>query len=207
MSNNQEKSGGFPTVLGVIVGIILMAAGTYVAANVHIGFQDKLADQGIPLDLARTIATIGVFLILFPVIKTFFLVPLWDAINARTTELEKTFSEAEELRGEMRTMQADYEKRIAATEADAREKIQAQIKEAQALRQRLESEAVGRADELVRRAREEIESDRTKLKVELRTEVVALTLTATEKLLGENMDTDKNRKLVEEFITKVEVPS
>ena len=207
MTNNEQKSGGFPVILGVIVGIVLMAAGTYVAANVHIGFQDKLAEQGIPLDLARTIATIGVFLILFPVIKTFFLIPLWDAINARTSELEKTFSEAEELRSEMKSMQADYEKRIAATEADAREKIQAQIKEAQALRQRLEAEAVGRADELVKRASQEIEADRAKLKVELRTEVVNLTLAATEKLLGENMDSDRNRKLVEEFITKVEVPT
>ena len=194
-------------ILGVIVGVIFMAAGTYVAANVHLGFEDTLANAGIPLDLARTLATIGVFLILFPVIKSFFLIPLWDAINARTTELEKTFSEAEELRSEMKSMQADYEKRIAATEADAREKIQAQIKEAQALRQRLEAEAVGRADELVRRANQEIESDKAKLKVELRTEVVNLTLAATEKLLGENMDSDRNRKLVEEFINKVEVPT
>ena len=194
-------------ILGIVVGIIFMATGTYIAANVHLGFEDQLANAGVPLDLARTLATIGVFMILFPVIKTFFLIPLWDAINARTSELEKTFSEAEDLRAEMKSMQSDYEKRIAATEADAREKIQSQIKEAQALRQRLEAEAVTRADELVRRADEEIQADRAKLKVELRKDVVNMTLAATEKLLGENMDTDKNRKLVEEFITKVEVPA
>lgn len=207
MDNNQQKSGGFPVILGIVVGIIFMATGTYIAANVHLGFEDQLANAGVPLDLARTLATIGVFMILFPVIKTFFLIPLWDAINARTSELEKTFSEAEDLRAEMKSMQSDYEKRIAATEADAREKIQSQIKEAQALRQRLEAEAVTRADELVRRADEEIQADRAKLKVELRKDVVNMTLAATEKLLGENMDTDKNRKLVEEFITKVEVPA
>jgi len=207
MSNEQKKSNPASVIIGIVVGAIIMVIGMYIAVNVKIGFQESLAQQGIPLDLGRTIATIGVFIILFPVIKSFFLVPLADAINSRTTELEKTFSEAEDLRADMKTMQADYEKRLAATEADAREKIQAQIKEAQALRQKLEAEAVGRADELVRRAREEIESDRTRLKVELRTEVVNLTLSATEKLLGENMDSDKNRRLVEEFINKVEVPT
>ena len=45
---------------------------------------------------------------------------------------------------------------LAAVEAEARQKIQEQIKEAQQLRQRLEAEAVTRADELVRRAREKI---------------------------------------------------
>ena len=40
---------------------------------------------------------------------------------------------------------------------------------------------------------------------ELRLEVVNLTLAATEKLLGENMDSDKNRRLVQDFIDKVEV--
>ena len=52
-----------------------------------------------------------------------------------------------------------------------------------------------------------IEADRTKVMTELRVEVVNLTLAATEKLLGENMDTDKNRKLVEDFVSKVEVAS
>jgi len=207
MSNQEKKSGGVPGIVLVVIGAIIMVAGMYFAVNVHPAFQETLAKQGIPLDLGRTIATIGVFIILFPVIRSFFLVPLGEAIGNRTTELEKTFSDAEDLRSEMKSMQSSYEKRIAETEADAREKIQAQIKEAQALRQRLEAEAVGRADELLKRAHDEIASERNKVITELRLEVVNLTLGATEKLLGENMDTDKNRRLVNDFVNKVEVPS
>jgi F-type H+-transporting ATPase subunit b len=207
MSNQEKKTGGVHWLVLVIIGAIIMVAGMYVAVNIKIPFQEGLAKQGIPLDLGRTIATIGVFIILFPVIKSFFLVPLAEAINNRTTELEKTFSEAEELRSEMKSMQSAYEKRLAETEADAREKIQGQIKEAQALRQRLESEAVGRADELLKRAHDEISAERNKVVTELRLEVVNLTLGATEKLLGENMDTDKNRRLINDFVNKVEVPS
>lgn len=197
-----------PKVLaGVVIGAIIMVAGAWFSANVHPEFQTKLAEQGIPLDLGKTVSTIGVFIILFPVIDFFFLTPLRQAINARTTELETTFTEAEQLRSEMTRMKTDYDRRLTETEAAAREQIQAQVKEAQALRSRLESEAASRAEDMKRRASEEIESDRRRVMTELRIEVVNLTLGATEKLLGENMDTDKNRRLVEEFIEKVEVPS
>ena len=90
-------------------------------------------------------------------------------------------------------------------EADARAQIQAQIKEAQQLRQTLMSEAAAKADELVKRASQEIEAEKGRVMGELRLGVVNLTLAATEKLLGENMDSAKNRKLVEDFIDKVEV--
>lgn len=191
----------------VVVGAIIMVAGAWFSSTQHLAFQEKLAEQGIPLDLGKTISTIGVFILLFPVIDFFFFTPLREAIYNRTTELENTFTEAENLRNEMTKMRSDYDKRLAETEASAREQIQAQIKEAQALRTRLEAEAASRADELRKRAHEEIEADRTKVMTELRVEVVNLTLAATEKLLGENMDTDKNRKLVEDFVNKVEVAS
>jgi len=144
---------------------------------------------------------------LFPVIQIFYLNPLSDAINERTSELEHTFTEAETLRSEMTKMRNDYEQRLAATEAEARSQIQAQIKEAQELRQSLMAEATAKADEMVKRAAEEIESEKQKVLSQLRTEVVTLTLAASEKIIGENMDTDKNRKLIAEFIEKVEVPS
>lgn len=208
MSNPEPKPSSLPKVLiSIVIGAIIMVAGAWFSTTQHPAFQEKLAEQGIPLDLGKTIATIGVFIILFPVIDFFFLTPLRQAINERTTSLETTFSEAEQLRAEMTRMKTDYDRRLAETEAAAREQIQGQIKEAQALRSRLEAEAAARAEEMTRRASEEIESDRRRVMTELRLEVVNLTLGATEKLLGENMDTERNRKLINDFVNKVEVPS
>jgi F-type H+-transporting ATPase subunit b len=67
------------------------------------------------------------------------------------------------------------------------------------------AEATERADELVKKAQAEIEGEKAKLIVELRTKVVDLSLAAAEKVIGENMDTDKNRRLVQDFINQVEV--
>lgn len=60
---------------------------------------------------------------------------------------------------------------------------------------------------MIAQAQQEINLSKDKLMIELRTEVANLTLSATERILGENVDSAKNRKLVAEFIEKAEVPS
>lgn len=187
------------------MGLVFAIGGYWLYVNWHPEFQQKLVDQNIPINLGMTVSMLGMFFLLFPALNFFYFKPLSTAIQDRTTELENTFSEAEQLRTEMGQMRSDYEKRLAQTEADAREQIQAQIKEAQQLRQTLMSEAAAKADDLVKRANQEIEAEKARVMTDLRLTVVNMTLSATEKLLGETVDSAKNRRLVEEFIDKVEV--
>jgi len=204
MSNDQKTSTGSPWP-GIILGVVLMVGGVWFSQNVHIEPLENLAKQGLPIDLGETIATIGVLLILFPLIKSFFTDPLAHAINDRNSALEQTFSEVDALKANMEKMRTDYEARLIATEASAREQIQAQIKEAVSLRQTLMTEAAERADALLAQAQAEIEQEKAQALLEIRSSVVDLTLTATEKLIGESMDPARSRKLVEDFISGVEV--
>lgn len=206
--SQSPKPGGFNFV-SLIIGIVMMVGGMYLSLNMPESMKtslDALAKQGVPLDPGKTIAAIGVFLILFPVMRTFFFGPLDEAIGNRTRELEQTFSEAENLRSEMTSLRNDYETRLTRTEEEARSQIQAQVKEAQALSQQLRAEAAAQAEELKKNAAAEIAVERDRVMRDLQLSVVNLTLQATEKLIGENVDSDKNRKLVQEFIEKVEVP-
>lgn len=200
----EQKKGGLSPIVGIIVGLILMFGGMYVSKNVKIDFLADLEKQGIPLDPGKTIAVIGVLLILFPVIRIFFIDPLMEAINGRNSELEKTFSEAEALRSEMTQMKSDYERRLAETEASAREQIQAQVREAQELRKTLMAEASAKADEMLRKAQEDIQAEKAKALTDIGVYVTNLSLKATEKLLGENMDSEKNRRLIDDFLASTE---
>lgn len=193
---------------GIIIGLVLMLAGMYVSVNMKEALKpiyEPLEGAGLPLDLGKTVAAIGVFLILFPVIRSFFIDPLDEAIRSRNTELEKTFNEVETLRSDMTQMKSNYERQLAETEASAREQIQAQVKEAQELRKTLMAEATARADEMLQKATEEIAAEKSKALTEIRVQVASLTLMASERILSENMDNDRNRRLVEEFLDKVEV--
>ncbi len=205
MSNPEQKS-SVPTPVKFVLGLAMMAGGTYLSVSGTLDSINKpLAEKGIPIDLGITVAVIGVFLILFPVIQSFYLNPLQQAIDERNNDLESTFAEVEELRTSMTKMRAEYEQRLAEKEAEARNQIQTAIKEAQQLRQSLMAEATERADAMVRQAEIEIAADRTQALTEIRASVVNLSLAAAEKVVGETMTSDRNRKLVATFIDELEV--
>jgi F-type H+-transporting ATPase subunit b len=207
MSTESKPSSG-STILGFVIGLLFMVGGSYAAVHEDeiLPFQKGLRESmHLELNLGLTIATIGVFLILFPLIRMFFVNPLHDAIQERNTNLEQTFSEAESLRSEMQRMRTEYERRIVDTEAQAREQIQGQIREAQNLRATLMDEATQKTNALVAQAQQEIASERDRLVSELRNHVVDIALAAAEKVVRENMDTERNRRLVEEFVNQAEV--
>jgi F-type H+-transporting ATPase subunit b len=204
MSNTDPKPAKASFIPKLIIGLILGIGGTYLSVENLIPGRDAMAEKGLQLDFGMTIATIGIFLVLFPLIDSFFLVPLRDAIQDRNTNLERTFAEAEELRSEMSRMRSDYEKRLVETEAEARAHIQAQIREAQELRTTLMQEAASKTEALVSQAEADIAAERDRLISDLRGHVVDLALAAAEKVIGENMDSEKNRRMVDEFISRVE---
>jgi F-type H+-transporting ATPase subunit b len=200
-STPETPSNAMPKLLfGVVVGGVLIALGMTV-------FKDTAPPllQGIDFNLGKTLVQIGVVLILFPLIFQIFVKPLSAAIGDRNTELQKTFTETEDLRTDMTQLKADYEKRLAERDAEARTQIQAAIKEAQTLRQTLMAEASERADQMLRAAEAEIEAQKQQALTEIRTSIVNLSLAAAEKVVNENMDSDKNRKLISRFIDELEV--
>lgn len=209
MKNKRLIRGAVSAVdLGfVVVGIVLAVVGFAVMRPMHLdkSLPGMFKDLGLMPDMLVT--NIGIFLGMYPVIKSFFVAPLAQAIHERDSSLEQTFGEAESLRTRMTEMKSEYEKRLAETEADARQRIQAQIKEAQELRKTLMAEASSKADEMVKRAQEEIAVERDRAIGGIRLYVANLTLQATEKVLSENMDNDRNRRLIDEFLDKVEVPT
>jgi len=186
----------------IVLGAVFLVIG-YVVKDQSWTRPEMFA--GLQLDFGKTITNIGVFLLFIPVINIYFYTPLKEAMDARNQELETTFSDAEQLRTQMQTLKADYEARLVKTEAEARDQIQSQIKEAQNLRQQLMSEATQKADAMVKQAQLEIDQEKQNAISAIRTHVVDLSLAAAEKVIGENMDTEKNRRLVAEFIDTVEV--
>lgn len=203
--SNQSNSFVGTYWFKLFVGAALMVAGMWVSVN-HMGTPAFVEKIGLPIDFGKTAAVLGVFFILFPVIEFFYLKPLQESITNRTSSLEETFTEAESLRSEMQRMKSDYEKQLTQTEADARAQIQAEVRKAQDLRTQIQAEASAKADDMIKKAREEINAERDRVMNDVRVHVANLSLLATERILSENMNDERNRRLVEEFLDKAEVP-
>jgi F-type H+-transporting ATPase subunit b len=132
---------------------------------------------------------------------------MWNAINDRNENLENTFGEAESLKQRMTDLKTSYENKLAESEAEARDKIQIALAEAQEMKARIIDEARSQAEEIKERTGEELRREREKMMIDLRSHVVDLTMTATRKVIGESMDESKQRELVERFIDTAEVGS
>ena len=168
----------------------------------HIPMVEQLG-----LDFRTTFVAIGAVGLMFPLIQMLFVAPLNEALEERTKRLEGTFGEAESLKQRMTDLKSSYEDKLQVSEAEAREKIQAALAEAQEMKARIIEEARTQAEEVKARADEEMRRERAKMLVDLRTHVVDLTMTATRKVIGESVDEAKQRELVERFIETAEVGS
>lgn len=157
-----------------------------------------LGDLGIDL---RTIISqlVAVLIMLFLVSRIFFR-PLRQALDDRTRYLEETYSDAENLKSEMQRLRDDYEQKLAAAEAESRERIHAAVSEAQALKDRIIAEARATAKEIEDRAHADMAQERQKMMLELRAHVVDLALRAAEKVTRETMSDERHRRLVSAFV-------
>jgi F-type H+-transporting ATPase subunit b len=191
-----------PWWLSVIIGLVITAVGVSVAAHWELHLPGDLT-----LHFGKTIATLGVFVAVMPIIKLFYTNPMWNAINDRNENLENTFGEAESLKQRMTDLKTSYENKLAESEAEARDKIQIALAEAQEMKARIIDEARSQAEEIKERTGEELRREREKMMIDLRSHFVDLTMTATRKVIGESMDESKQRELVERFIDTAEVGS
>ena len=157
------------------------------------------------LNFVTLFAAMGAVFFMFPFVQMWFLAPLKEALDERTRSLESTYADAENLKQHMADLKTSYEQKLAQSEAEAREKIQAALAEAQQMKEQILNEARNQAEEIRERTKEDMERERQKMLVELRAHVVDLTFLVSEKVIHANLDDERQRKLIGDFIEKAEV--
>ncbi len=172
------------------------------AAETH-GGGGILEQLGIDFNLI-IIQAVG-FLLLLWLLTRFFWKPIEQMLEARRQDINATYDKIEADRRAMEQLRAEYEQRLAQIEAEARERIQQAVGEAQQLRDQILQDARRQAQEIIARAQEQASLEREKLLTELQTYVADLTLAVAERILGESLDDERHRRLINEFIQTVEV--
>jgi hypothetical protein len=87
--------------------------------------------QNLNVDPKLILVNIIGFVILLVVAKKIVFDPIGKVVTERGSDINDQYGRLESAQREMETLKADYEARLAAVEAEAREKIQSAIKEAQ----------------------------------------------------------------------------
>ncbi len=148
--------------------------------------------------------TLVVFGILLLVLRKFAWPVVLGAVVAREKALEEQIAAAERNRAESAKLLEEHKKLL----ADARTQAHGLMLEAKGMAEKERVVAMEKTkheqEELLARARREIEAERDRAVQELRREAVDLSLAAASKLIGERLESDTDRRLVTSYLATLE---
>ncbi len=129
--------------------------------------------------------------------------PILAAVDAREKGIQTALDEAAERNQEAEKLLIKHKENL----ADARRQASELLAEGKAagdtVRAEIEEKARVEAQSMIERARAEIERERDAAIAELRRESVDLALAAATRLMQENLDQEKDRALVERYLTEM----
>jgi F-type H+-transporting ATPase subunit b len=144
--------------------------------------------------------TILTFLVLLVILRMMAWKPLIHALTAREERIRVALQQAEEARRASKDLLEENRRQM----ANAEEEAQRILREGRELAEKMKGEIVERASSsartIVEQARDEIRREKEAAITELRAEVADIAITAAGKLLDENLDTPKQRTLVDNVI-------
>ena len=104
-----------------------------------------------------------------------------------------------------RALEAEYVEKLKASREEGQRIMQIAREKAEQERAAIIAEAKAEAAKIIKETRDGLEAERRDVGRKLLKDTADLTILAATAVLEENMDADKNRKLVEKFLDKVGV--
>lgn len=156
------------------------------------------------LEPAQILTHMAGFLITFWVLKRFAFGPLQKMLEDRREKIRHDFDEADRAKSGAEKLEADYALRLKNIETEARQKIQEAVKEGRRISAELKEQAHAESRGIIEKAKADLVRDIATARVQLKEEIVAMTLAATQKVMNESLDDQRHRKLINEFIDQLE---
>jgi F-type H+-transporting ATPase subunit b len=145
--------------------------------------------------------TLVVFGILVFLLSKYAWGPILGAVNAREAGIQSALDEAAARNAEAARLLAEQKEQLADARRQANELIAEGKAAGESVRKDIEDKARQEAQGIVERARHDIERERDAALDMLRKESVELALAAASRLMQENLNQEKDRALVERYLS------
>lgn len=158
----------------------------------------------IEINLFLLITQIVTFLAAMVIVWKLFWGPLTQFMRERSQRIANDLQKAESGRHEIEALEAEYHRRIAEVETQARQEIQEALAKGNRAKEQLLEEARAEAKHILEKTQQDLAQEREKVLRELRTRITDISLAAVERLLGEGLDASAQKKLLDRFVSEVE---
>lgn len=147
--------------------------------------------------------TLLIFIVLLIVLSRFAFKPLVAAVEAREAALEAAINKAQQDRDAASKLLAEQVAQLEAARAEAQKYIADGRATSEKLKASMLEDTRAQQQEMIERAKRDIENEKQRAISDLRREAVDLALAGAGKLIAKNLDDAGNRKLVEDFLASI----
>ena len=144
--------------------------------------------------------TIITFIVLVFVLKRLAWKPLVQTLTAREERIRESLEQAEHARHEAQRLIEENQRQMAQAHSEFQRLMREAREEAEKLRARRRQEAEAEARKIVDQGKFEIEREKEAAMVQLRSEVADLAILAASRILDEELDEKKHKRVIESFL-------
>jgi F-type H+-transporting ATPase subunit b len=183
---------------------LLLATASPLLAQEHGG-----EEQGGLLSLSAGLSfwTIVIFLIVLAVLYRAAYPKILAAVEAREAHIAELTDAAERDRAEAAALVEEHRKLVDDTRAQVQKALGEATGTAEARRAEILEQAQRERDELLARARADLGAERAAMMEQVRRDSVDVAIRAAERLVRKNMDSDDNRRLVQDYLAQMATPA
>lgn len=163
--------------------------------------DQALGSMGI--NIPFLIFQIANFIVLFVVIKKMLWKPMIRVMDERSQRIAKGLEDAKAAEASKASAQADKEKILEEARAEGKAIVDQAAKEGGQRREQIVDDARKEASKIVEDARKQAQVSRDSLLGESQGQIVALAISAANKIIGESLDQAKQQKLVTDFFSGI----
>ena len=185
-----------------LAGLLLLTNAAVAIAQEH-GAEAPSAN---PLSLRFNLMfwTLFIFAILYFILQKWAFPPILGAVEKREKSLEQALEQARKDREEAAQLRDQQLQQIESARTDAQKLIAEGRATAEKMRHDLLEETRREQQEMLQRAKREIDTVKERAIGQLRREAVELALAGASKVIEQNLDSPKNRQLVESYLGSLE---
>ena len=143
-------------------------------------------------------------LILFVILRIFLFKPVNKIMNERTRSVQDDIDSAKKAREDAEELKEQYENTISEAKEEAKNIIMKAHEDAESERAAIIKKSHEEAEQIVAEADKTIENERKRIIRQAQSEIADLAIEAASKIVGANVDDEKNRRLVDEFLSNEE---
>jgi F-type H+-transporting ATPase subunit b len=184
---------------------LILAVALVLASAAPLLAQEHAEEQGglLSVNTGLSAWTIIIFLIVFAILAKFAFPKILGAVEERERHLAELAEAAERDRAEAAALVEEHRRLVDET----RGRVQEALGEARSTAEKMRSELMDQArrehDELLARGRAEVANERAGMLEQVRRDAAELAMRAAEKLVRRSLDSDDNRRLVQEYLAQV----